>query len=249
VHFFATIRATDIVRDADFLSLYRAAGLLYVLMGIDSTDAAVLERVNKGSTTQDDLEACRLLKQHGIFSILGHIVGFEEETWGTLRAARARLARYEGDWLDAMYVTPHSWTPFGTESMRRAIEPDQRKWDYRHQVLGQKYLRPWQVFLCVKLTELWFHLRPRRLWAMVRNRSWFQRRQLLWVLLHIGMVWLAEVLEFVGDSLRRSNSEAHDGVRTFEAPAPGQGAGADPRELVQLTRAAKTPTLPTPGID
>jgi hypothetical protein len=69
------------------------------------------------------------------------------------------------------------------------------------------------------------------------------------VLLHIGMVWLAEVLEFVGDSLRRSNSEAHDGARIFEAPAPGQGAGADPRELVQLTRAAKTPTLPAPGID
>ena len=67
VHFFATIRATDIVRDADLLPLYRKAGILYVLMGIESTDAAVLERVNKGSTPDHDVQACRLLKEHGIF--------------------------------------------------------------------------------------------------------------------------------------------------------------------------------------
>jgi anaerobic magnesium-protoporphyrin IX monomethyl ester cyclase len=249
VQFFATIRATDIVRDADFLSLYRSAGILYVLMGVDSTDAAVLERVNKGSTTQHDIEACRLLKQHGIFSLLGHIIGFEEETWATMRAARIRLARYEGDWLNAMYATPHTWTPFGTETLRRAIEPDQRKWDYRHQVLGQKHLRPWQLFLCVKWTELWFHLRPRRLWAIVRNSSRFQRRQLLWVLLHIGLVWLAEIVEFVVDSMRRPKPDARDRGRALDASTRGLGARADVGELVQLTRAAKTPTLAARALD
>jgi anaerobic magnesium-protoporphyrin IX monomethyl ester cyclase len=203
VYFFATIRATDIVRDADLLPLYRDAGILYVLLGIESTDAAVLQQVNKGSTPQHDIEACRLLKQHGIFSILGHIVGFEEETWASLRATRTRLARYEGDWLNAMYVTPHSWTPFGSESMRHAVEPDQRKWDYRHQVLGQKYLKPWQLFAWVKWTELWFHLRPKRLWSILQTRNSFRRRQFLWVFLHTGMVWLGEILEFLRDAVRR----------------------------------------------
>jgi anaerobic magnesium-protoporphyrin IX monomethyl ester cyclase len=227
VHLFATIRATDIVRDANLLPLYRAAGILYVLMGIESTDAGVLERVNKGSTPQHDLEACRLLKRHGIFSILGHIVGFEEETWSTLQAARARLACYEGDWLNAMYVTPHSWTPFGSEALERAIQPDQRKWDYRHQVLGQKHLRPWQLFLSVKWTELWFHLRPQRLWSMVRTRNHFRRRQLLWVLVHIGFVWLAEVLEFVRDSFRRSKAELSGPVRSKDTPPSEVPRGAD----------------------
>ena len=207
VHFFATIRATDIVRDADLLPLYRRAGILYVLMGVESTDAAVLRRVHKGSTPAQDVEACRLLKEHGIFSVLGHIVGFEDETPRSLRAARRRLGRYDGDWLNAMYVTPHDWTPFGRESLRRAVvEPDQTKWDYRHQVLGQKRLRPWQLFLWVKGVELWFHLRPRRLWAILRTGDRFRRRQLLWVLLHTGLVWAGEVLEF----LRRSPSRARD---------------------------------------
>lgn len=101
-----------------------------------------------------------------------------------------------------MYVTPHDWTPFGKEALDAAVEPDQRKWDYRHQVLAQKHLRPWQLFLCVKWIELWFHLRPRRLWELLRAGDRLHRHQLLWVLLHTGLVWVAEVVEFLGDRLR-----------------------------------------------
>jgi anaerobic magnesium-protoporphyrin IX monomethyl ester cyclase len=219
VHFFATIRATDIVRDADLLPLYRQAGILYVLMGIESTDAEVLRKVNKGSTPRDDLRACRLLKENGIFSVLGHIVGLGEETWATFRRARARLAGYDGDWLNAMYVTPHSWTPFGREvEGRRVVEGDQQKWDYRHQVLALARLEPWQLFAAVKWLELCFHLSPRRLWGLL-TRDRFRRGQLWWCYLHIGRVWLGEVLEFLrGVFVRRPEA----GVQRMP---PKRGAG------------------------
>jgi anaerobic magnesium-protoporphyrin IX monomethyl ester cyclase len=222
VYFFATIRATDIVRDADLLPLYRRAGILYVLMGIESTDGDVLRRVNKGSTPAHDVEACRLLRDHGIFSVLGHIVGLGDETPASLRAARRRLASCAGDWLNAMYVTPHPWTSFGREAVRRpVVEPDQRRWDYRHQVLALRHLRPWQLFWRVKWLELWFHLRPRRLVEMLRTRDRFRRRQLWWVYLHIGLVWLGEVVEFVGSRFRN---------RRGSEPLPSAGAAADPPE-------------------
>jgi anaerobic magnesium-protoporphyrin IX monomethyl ester cyclase len=241
VYFFATIRATDIVRDADLLPLYRAAGILYVLMGIESTDAEVLRRINKGSTPAHDVEACRLLKQNGIFSVLGHIVGFGEETTATLRATQARLRHYEGDWLNAMYVTPHDWTPFGQHSGRAVVEPDQRKWDYRHQVLAQKYLRPWQLFGGVKWLELWFHLRPGRLWALLRTRDRFRRRQLLWVYLHIGLVWLGEVVEFVRDRLRRRPRSTPRTPPGLKWPSSAEALSSSSRPVFRLTR------VPGPG--
>ena len=143
VHFFATIRASDIVRDRDILDLYREAGVLYVLMGIESTSDEVLRQIKKGSTTREDFQACRLLREHGIFSIVGHIVGFEEETWSTFRTALRQLRLYGGDYLNAMYVTPHAWTPFGEEVRGRGVvQLDQAKWDYRHQILAQKHLAP-----------------------------------------------------------------------------------------------------------
>jgi anaerobic magnesium-protoporphyrin IX monomethyl ester cyclase len=216
VHLFATIRATDIVRDADLLPLYRKAGILYILMGIESTDGDVLQKIHKDSTPRDDFHACRLLKEHDIFSILGHIVGFEDETWETFRRALRHLRAYDGDWLNAMYITPHSWTPFGREvKHRRVVECDQRKWDYRHQVLGQKHLTPWQLFAAVKWLEFRFHVRPLRLWELLRSRDRLRRRQLLWTYFHIGLVWLGEIAEFCVEvirkrRLRRQNSLAVD---------------------------------------
>ena len=50
----------------------------------------------------------------------------------------------------------------------------------------------------MKWLELCFHLRPRRLWDLLRYRDPFRRRQLLWTYFHIGMVWLGEIGEFIG---------------------------------------------------
>jgi anaerobic magnesium-protoporphyrin IX monomethyl ester cyclase len=198
VRFFATIRATDIVRDREILPLYREAGVLYVLMGIESTSEEVLRQVRKGSTTRDDFRACRLLKEHGIFSIIGHIVGLEDETWSTFRTALRQLRLYDGDYLNAMYVTPHSWTAFGEESGgRRIVQLDQAKWDYRHQILAQKHLQPWQLFLAVKWLEIRFHLTPGRIGSILGGGDRSERSQRWWVFRHIAVVWLAEVFEFV----------------------------------------------------
>lgn len=199
VRLFSTIRATDIVRDADLLDLYRKAGILYVLLGIDATKPETLDAVNKRSTIADDRLACRLLKRHGIRSIIGHIVGLGSESWGDFRRALRALLTYDGDLLNVMYATPHAWTAFARESADRAVvQEDQRHWDYRHQVLGEARMKPWQLFAAVKWLELAYHLRPGRLWRMVNDPDPDMRRQLRWTALHTGMVWLGEIAQFLG---------------------------------------------------
>jgi anaerobic magnesium-protoporphyrin IX monomethyl ester cyclase len=195
VHFFASVRTTDILRDAEILNLYRKAGILYILLGIESTEPEVLKEIKKGSTTRQDLEACRLLKQHGIFSIVAHVVGLKEETWKTFRTAIEQLIHYDGDFVNVTHITPHSWTEFGRKIKDRSIiQYDLSKWDYRHQIIAQPNLTPWKIFLAVKLLELWFHARPGKLLAILKTQDRFRRRQLLWSTLHTGKVWLGEIL-------------------------------------------------------
>jgi anaerobic magnesium-protoporphyrin IX monomethyl ester cyclase len=231
VHFFATIRATDIVRDRHILPLYREAGILYVLMGIESTSDVVLQQIGKGSTAREDYRACLLLKQHGIFSIIGHIVGFGAEGWPEFRTALRQLRLYDGDYLNAMYVTPHAWTPFAEEVRgREIVQPDQSKWDYRHQVLAQESLRPWQLFLAVKWLELRFHLRLRRLWSLLREGDRLRRRQRSWMYRHIALVWLAEVFEFLfrtSFAMRPVTLAERDRPIRGERPDLGKGPGED----------------------
>ncbi len=197
VRLFATIRAADVVRDADILPLYRAAGMLCVLMGIESTDPATLGRIGKGSDGTTDRQAMRLLRRHGILSMACHIVGFEEETWGTYRRALRRLLDLDPDLLNAMYLTPHRWAGWAEDNGGRGVvQPDLGRWDYRHQVLATRHLRPWQVFAAVKLTEAALHLRPRALWRLVRHPDPETRRALCWCLVHAGRVWVGEILDF-----------------------------------------------------
>jgi anaerobic magnesium-protoporphyrin IX monomethyl ester cyclase len=223
VKLFATIRATDVVRDADILHLYKKAGIDCVLMGIETTNPGTLQLIRKGSTTRDDLEAIRLLRCHGILSMAGHIVGFEVERFRDYWNALRQLLYYNPDLLNAMYVTPHRWTPFYGENQSRAvIEGDQAKWDYRHQVLGTRHLRPWQIFLMVKATELAVHVRPRALWRLLFYKDRSQRRAYRWCFRNAGLVWLAEIFEFLFRSSRLKEERAledHAGAQlSFEAP-------------------------------
>jgi anaerobic magnesium-protoporphyrin IX monomethyl ester cyclase len=161
VRLVATIRADDAVRDADILHLYKKAGFSRILLGVETTDSDTIARIRKDAATEIDREAIRLLRRHDILSQLAYLVGFEGQTDRDFLIGLRQLVSYDPDQINAMYVTPHRWTPFYRESAgRRIVEEDRSRWDYRHQVLAAG-VPAWRVFLWVKLTEAVVQLRPR----------------------------------------------------------------------------------------
>ncbi|MGK6316988.1 B12-binding domain-containing radical SAM protein [Neorhizobium sp. DT-125] len=198
VRLFATIRATDIVRDADFLPLMRRAGMICVLMGIETTDPSTLAAIRKGSTTRDDQRAVALLREHGILSMLGHIVGFEEERFIDHVRAIRQVSLYDPDLVNAMFVTPHRWSDWTAENgSRKVIQKDLAKWDYRNQLLSSRYLSSRAIFWLVKLMELAVHARPRALRRVLCHPNRELRAHLRWCFRFSLRVWWAEIVEFV----------------------------------------------------
>jgi anaerobic magnesium-protoporphyrin IX monomethyl ester cyclase len=196
----ASIRAQDIVRDADILDLYRRAGFLYILMGIETASDERLARIRKGSSVDDAYRAIRLLRRHNILSVVDYIFGLEDETPRTLWRGLRGLLRYDGDFVNALYLTPHAWTPLGRERAGApVIEPDLWKWDYRHQVLGVQRLSPTQLFLGVKAIEAVYHAHPRRLWRLLAARDRRVRRQLRRSFHHTAGVFWYELYEHFRD--------------------------------------------------
>jgi len=192
----ASIRAQDIVRDADILHLYRRAGFLYVLMGVETVTDATLARIRKGSRVDDAYQAVRLLRRHHIMSIVDYIFGLEDETPRTIWRGLRGLLRYDGDFVNALYITPHAWTPLGHQLRNEpVVEPDTWRWDYRHQVIGVKHLTPAQLFVGVKLVELIYHLHPRRLWRILTVSDPRLRRQLRFAFLRTAAVFAYELFE------------------------------------------------------
>jgi len=75
-------RADDIVRDADILPLYKKAGCLRILLGLEGTDEATLQKVRKGGNRAKGQQAIHLLRAHGMIGLATFAVSFEEETDG-----------------------------------------------------------------------------------------------------------------------------------------------------------------------
>jgi anaerobic magnesium-protoporphyrin IX monomethyl ester cyclase len=228
----ASIRAQDIVRDADILHLYKQAGFLYVLMGVETVTDDTLGRIRKGMSVDDAYQAVRLLRRHNIMSIVDYIFGLEEETPRTIWRGLRGLLRYDGDFVNALYITPHAWTPLGhAMSDAPLVERDTWKWDYRHQIVAVKHLTPTQLFIGVKLVELLYHLHPRRLARILSAPDPALRRQLRFSLRHTTKVFCAELIEHIA-SVARSR-------RAMDELAAKRTAAAD---STPATSAAVTPT-------
>ncbi|MEZ5870563.1 MAG: magnesium-protoporphyrin IX monomethyl ester anaerobic oxidative cyclase [Nitratireductor sp.] len=158
-------RAGDIVRDADILHLYKKAGVLRFLLGMENTDEATLAAIRKGSDSSIDKEAIRLLRAHGMIGLCTWVVGFEEETDADYFRVMRQLLAYDPDQIMSVFATPHRWTPFyGSSAHRKVIQTDQRLWDYKHQVMATRSVPPWRTFVWVKLIEFVLQARPKALY-------------------------------------------------------------------------------------
>jgi anaerobic magnesium-protoporphyrin IX monomethyl ester cyclase len=193
-------RADDIVRDADILHLYKKAGWVRFLLGLENTDEKTLALIRKGAAIATDREAIRLMRRHGILSMATWVVGFEEETdrdhWRGLR----QLLSYDPDQIQMLYVTPHRWTPFfRLAAGRRVIQTDRRRWDYKHQVLATRHMPPWRVLLWFKFTEMVLQCRPTAIWRVLFHRDLGLRHAMRWYTRMGRRVWPYEIRNFLRD--------------------------------------------------
>jgi anaerobic magnesium-protoporphyrin IX monomethyl ester cyclase len=230
----ASIRADNIVRDAEILPLYKKAGFERFLLGVENYDAAVLEKIKKSGTVNQDMEAIRLLRKNNILSMATYVVGFGDETARDFINSFKQLLKYDPDQVQLMYATPHKWTPyFKSVEHRDIIQTDQRKWDYKHQIMAMRSLKPWMVILYVKLIEAFMQTRPKALMRSFFHKDKKLRRAMFWYN-NIGKrVWFYELFQFFFKDKRTAHPMP---IKDFWRPL-ARGAAHAQRETAAGTKA------------
>lgn len=192
-----SIRADNIVRDADFLHLYKKAGFERFLLGIENYDEVVLAKIKKAGTISKDKEAIQLLRKNNILSMATYVVGFGEEKTRDFYNSLKQLLSYDPDQVQLLYVTPHKWTPYFEDVKHKEIVlTDQRKWDYKHQVIATQYLKPWVVILYVKAIEIIMQTRPRAIMRLFFHKEARLRSAMRWYTRIGRRVWFYELYQF-----------------------------------------------------
>lgn len=206
VKIIGSTRADDIVRDADILHLYRKAGFERFLLGIENTDEATLQKIRKGGATKTDREAIRVMRLNGILSLATWVADFEDVRPRDLFRSFRQLLSYDPDQITALYITPHRWTGYFRQALgRKVIQADQRRWDYKHQVLATRYMSPWRVTLMVKLIELLVQARPKALRRTMFHPDKKLRHGMRWYARMGRRVWFHEWWVFLFRDRRVKN--------------------------------------------
>lgn len=226
-------RADDIVRDADILHLYKQAGFERFLMGMETTDEATLKLIRKGGAIATDREAIRLLRRHGILSMVTWVAGFADQTDADMIHGLRQLISYDADQIQALYVTPHRWTPYyRLAEDRPVVQADMTKWDYKHQVLSMRRMPPWRLFLWVKAIEAMAQLRPRALMRWAWHADPKIRHAIRWYYRMGRRVWIHEIIGFffrdqyeedgrtVGDHLGSAQDGEEESMKPPLRPQP-----------------------------
>lgn len=123
-------RVTDILRDAEYLALYRRAGLLHVSLGTEAASQMKLDRFNKETKVANNKLAIQLLREAGIVVEAQFIVGLENETAETLEETYRMAQDWKPDLANWSMYTPWPFTQLFQELSSKIEVFDFEKYNF-----------------------------------------------------------------------------------------------------------------------
>lgn len=117
-------RAADIVRDERILPKYRRAGIVHVYVGLEATDQATLDLINKDLSTETSRASLDLIRAHGMLSETSFVLGFPHETEATIKETLALAQSYNPDMAHFLCITPWPYADLWNEMKDRVRVDD-----------------------------------------------------------------------------------------------------------------------------
>lgn len=122
-------RAQDIVRDKQFLHKYRKAGIVHVYVGLEATDQATLDRVDKQSTVEEGRESLQLIREYGMLSETSFVLGFPDETVENVRRTLKAAKYFDPDMAHFLAITPWPYSGLYQETKDSIVVHDYSKYN------------------------------------------------------------------------------------------------------------------------
>jgi anaerobic magnesium-protoporphyrin IX monomethyl ester cyclase len=137
LHILMETRVEDIARDEAILPKYRQAGIVHIYVGAEATDQATLDRINKEISIEDSVRAIRLIAEHDMISETSFVLGFPEETPGSIDRTLELAREFNPDFAHFLAITPWPYADLYEE-----LRPHIVDFDYRNYNLIEPVIKP-----------------------------------------------------------------------------------------------------------
>jgi len=118
--FFCQSRADIIVKHEDMVARMVEAGLRGYFIGFESGNNRVLNFIRKGTTVEQNLEAARICRKHGIKIWANYMMGLPTETKEEVLNTVQMMKDIDPDYYSPAFFTPHP----GTELFNYVVQED-----------------------------------------------------------------------------------------------------------------------------
>lgn len=177
--------------DEQTTSLMKSAGCYSIQIGIESANNGILSAMRKGTTIEEALAACEIIKKQCIELQAFFMVGFPQETEETLEETVAAIKKSKSDILIYSIFTPYPYTEAFEFCKERGLTDD----DY--DVSLYNHQSPANCF-CLNITPERFRMLAGKIERMVDRKNMLNRMKKV-----LSLSTLARVQELgVGRSLK-----------------------------------------------
>ncbi len=129
VHLLMETRVEDIIRDEDILHKYKAAKIIHMYLGAESSSDEMLASLNKGTNVEMNKKAIDLLREHDIMTETSFMIGFPTETWESIDSTINEAIRLNPDIAVFPILTPMPFTQLYEDSKDRIRVSDWAKYN------------------------------------------------------------------------------------------------------------------------
>ncbi len=137
VHILLETCVGDIIRDEDIISRYREAGVLFIYLGVESTDNQKLIEFKKDTRFEDSKRALKIVRDAGMIVESSLILGAPDETPESIKETLKLAKEYNADFMHFLLIAP--W-PYA--DLYDKLKPYIEVWDYSKYNLVEPILKP-----------------------------------------------------------------------------------------------------------
>lgn len=144
---FVQARCDDIVNNERFLPKLRRSGLMWVLLGVETLDQAVLNGYGKNMRVEDIKTAVKLLRENGIAAHAMFIIGARKDTAESIAKIREFANELDPDFAIFSILTPFPGTRIYEEARRNGWIEDYNwaHYDMVHAIMPTETLSRMEV--------------------------------------------------------------------------------------------------------
>ena len=178
VHWGINTRVTDILKNEEYLPLFRRAGLVHVSLGTESATQLGLDRFRKETTIEENKRAIKLIQDHGMVAEAQFIMGMESETPETIEETFKMARDWNPDMANWNMYTPWPFAELFEELGDKVEVRDYAKYNFTTPIIQPEAMEREDVLKGVLKCYGRFYMRKAFLeYPFIRDK--FKRRYMM----------------------------------------------------------------------